>query len=147
MWCSQVTVLVSLGCHFGPNWSPNSSSPSQITTQRGYLRVVLESHILCLRFFPALLACLAAPCMCCSGTAEPVEEETSLLPCTQTHSLLLASTTEAAAQNRHEGLHREPVPLWGCLGPIAAPSISSCYAELSECKALLLSAPVRPESS
>lgn len=54
-----------------------------------------------------------------------------------------------------QGLHREPVPLWVLPGAhcccfhlhLGCGCHQDCCAELSGCKALLLSAPMRPESS
>jgi len=104
--CPQLTLLVSLGCWGqSPERQRSLSDDCPEVISKGVSERPHPAPEVC----PSTAGCLAASRTCCSGIApaggglQAVEKEVSLLPCMQTHSLLLAFATEAAAPRQALG--------------------------------------------
>lgn len=103
-----------------PEWSPNSSSLSQITTQRGYLRVFLKGCILCLRFSPSTAGLLGCSLHMLQWYCSSLQRRRH--PCCPAYRPTAFSWLEPRRQlpqtdtTLTQGLHREPVPFGGLPG-------------------------------
>lgn len=113
LWCSQVILLVSLGCH-GPNGAQIAAVPLQSLP-----RVFLKGCILCLRFSPSTAGLPGCSLHVLQWYCSSLQ---SRHPCCPTYRPTASSWLEPRRQLPQTGttftqdLHREPVPFWGLPG-------------------------------